>query len=159
MQGTRNISWGLLFVLCFLSCPVVAEDLTAPVLLGWCRDARTISLGAGGAMTTQTERSNATACVGYLRGWLDNERHLRATMPKLGLCHPMPENTQLVASFLEVAERVGWAALPLAESMTEFSNVYCPVVVPQAGTIISPTAAGKKSAPFTLAPAEQSRIQ
>ncbi len=115
-----------------------AEELTAPTLVGWCQDARAMVTGLKVMPVAQVSQiqSNATSCVGYLRGYLDSEFHIRSLVPQMGSCAAEPGNEKLVAIFLQLAESPGWRAMPLRDLMVAYSNQFCPVAPPTVKTTV-----------------------
>lgn len=112
------------------TAPLRAEDLPAATLVSWCQDAYKVYSGVASAIAVSQldqTRSNATACIGYLRGWLDSQQHIRSMTPMLGACPPTPDNMKLVNGFLDIAEKQGWEKLPLSEGMSMFSYRFCPI--------------------------------
>jgi hypothetical protein len=117
-----------------------AEPLTAQTLISWCQDARAVTTGLKVMPVAQVSQiqSNATSCVGYLRGYLDSEIHIRALVPQMGPCAAVPDNARLVGIFLNLVSQPGWAALPLSDIMVEYSNQFCPVTAPRIATVVQP---------------------
>ena len=130
--------------------PVCADGLDPKTLLGWCQDARQVHSGITGMTLSQLDqqRSNGTACLGYLRGWLDQNTHIRAAAPLLGTCTAPDNNGVLLDAFWAVANEPGWVNLPIADGMMVFMERFC-------------SAQQKIAPPVTeiLAPAPQTFIQ
>jgi len=121
------------------SKPVAPDTiLTSQMLTSWCRDAHAITTGLNVMAVSQLDQihSNATSCVGYLRGYLDSEIHIRALVPQMGPCAVVPDNARLAATFLSIADQPGLRSLPLPDIMVEFSNHFCPVTAPRTATVV-----------------------
>jgi len=121
------------------SKPVAPDTiLTSQMLTHWCRDARAIATGLNVMPVSQLDQihSNATSCVGYLRGYLDSEIHVRMLVPQMGPCAAVLDNARLVAVFLNMIDQPGWKDLSLQDLMVEFSNYFCPINVPRMVTVV-----------------------
>jgi len=135
------------------SKPVAPDTiLTSQMLTHWCRDAHAITAGLNVMPVSQLDQihSNATSCVGYLRGYLDSEIHIRTLVPQMGPCAVVPDNARLVAIFLNMIDQPGWKDLPLRDLMVEFSNYFCPANVPRMATVIQPSAISGMPQPTKL---------
>jgi hypothetical protein len=106
---------------------------------------------------TDQRRGNATACAGYLRGWLDHEAYVRALAPQLGQCtRPTNDNAVVVTAFLTLVQQPHMAQMDLQNLMTYFGAAYCQPA--QARTQIMPQIY-QPVVPQMLAPVPQSAIQ
>ncbi|HCM83017.1 MAG TPA: hypothetical protein PKW15_06825 [Alphaproteobacteria bacterium] len=128
MKTTR-----LALILLMLLAPagLRAQSLTTETLVDWCRDARLVFTGLVGSapismLQMDQRRSNATACTGYLRGWLEHDAHMRSLAPQLGECsRPISDNAAVVNAFLTVADQPSAVKMDINNIMTLFGSEFC----------------------------------